>query len=48
MLYQLGALTIQISQFNISDVSRTGETDFVFKPVLDAEPPAEPATYQKI
>lgn len=41
MLYQFGALAIEIAPFNISDISRTGETDFVFKPVLDAEPPAE-------
>lgn len=44
MLYQLGSLTIQIAPFNISDVTRNSDTDFVFKPVLDAEP----ASYQII
>lgn len=41
MLYQLGALSIRVAPFNVSDVSRSGDTDFVFKPILAAEPPPE-------
>lgn len=41
MLYLLGPLAIQVAPFNVSDISRSGETEYAVKPVLDVEPPLE-------
>lgn len=38
-LYLLGPLSIRIAPFNVSDVSRSGETDYAVKPILDVEQP---------
>lgn len=41
MLYQLGALSIQVAPFNVHDVSETGDTEYAVKPVVGREPPLE-------
>ena len=38
MLYQLGALPIQVAPFNAHEVSETGEADYAVKPVVGREP----------
>lgn len=41
MLYQLGALAIQVAPFNAHEVSETGEAEYAVKPVVGREPPLE-------
>ena len=41
MLYQLGALPIQVAPFNAHEVSETGEAEYAVKPVVGREPPLE-------
>lgn len=41
MLYSLGALEIQIAPFNVNSVDRASSADFVWKPIIGAEQPAE-------
>lgn len=41
MLYQIGALKIDVTPFNAHGVTISRQTDYVAKPVLAAEPPLE-------
>ena len=41
MLYQLGALSVQVAPFNAHAVSETGEAEYAVKAVVGREPPLE-------
>jgi len=41
MLYKLGTLTIKVQPFNVDRVITSGDTDFVWKPIVGAESPPE-------
>jgi len=41
MLYQLGALAIEVAPFNVHEVSESATTEYATKPVVGIEPPQE-------
>lgn len=41
MLYTLGSLTIDVTPFNVHEVTESGATEYASKPVVGAEPPQE-------